>query len=233
MSAKPESIKSPPYVSFKTFINSINKLGEHGIPNRIDPSVLNGQSGSTIAALLGAFKYLGFMDDAGTPDSSLRSFADADADGRAEILKPLLVEKYPFVTQGDFDLAHATSQQVEKAFRDQGINGSTVTKSVGFFLAAAHMAGLSTSNYVKKAKGPKVGFGGAPKPRKKRGSLSRKPDEVQLPPAPPAAQSPSQLLLAKFPNFDPEWSDALKASWFESFGTLQKMMGTETGKDDR
>lgn len=233
MSAKPESIKSPPYVSFTTLLNSINKLGEHGIPNRIDPSVLSGQSGSTIAALLSAFKYLGFMDEAGTPDASLRSFASADADGRAEILKPLLIEKYPFVTQGDFDLAHATSQQVEKAFRDQGITGSTVTKSVGFFLAAEQMAGLSTSNYVKKAKGPKTGFGGAPKPRKKRVAPSRKLNDVQLPPTPPAAQSPSQLLLAKFPNFDPEWSDALKASWFESFGTLQKMMGTETVKGDK
>ena len=189
--------------------------------------MLSGQSGSTIAALLGAFRYLGFIDDAGTPQATLAAFANADADGRAEILKPLLVEKYAFVTQGDVDLATATSQQVEKAFRDQGITGSTVTKSVGFFLAAAHMAGLSTSNYVKKANGgPKLGRpAGAPKARKKGSTSAKRQEQQAPPPPPPSTKTPAELLLGKFPDFDPQWPDDLKASWFASFGTLQKMMG--------
>jgi hypothetical protein len=29
-------------------------------------------------------------------------------------------------------------------------------------------------------------------------------------------------LLAKFPNFDPSWSDEVQAKWFDAFGRLRE-----------
>lgn len=230
--AKSDTSKSPPYVSFTTLSTFVDRFAQQGLPGRIDPSVLSGQSGSTIAALIAAMKYLGFINDDGVPSPAFRQYVEAAPEDRGDILRPILLEVYPYVTQGEFDLSVATPQQVEKAFRDQGINGSTVTKSVGFFLAAAQAAGLQTSSYVSKnrtAKGPRTS--GSPKPRRKA-TNGRKPVDPTPPPPPvqmQRPQSPAELLLAKFPDFDPTWAEELKKSWFDSFAKLQNVM-TPDGK---
>lgn len=221
MAKQTDSIK-PPYVSFTTFVNSINKLREIGIPNRIDASVFMGQSGSAIAALLGAIKYFGFVDEDGIPNEKFAQLVDTSDEKRGEILKPILLDRYQFITNGDFDLASATSQQVEKAFRDQGISGSTVTKSVSFFLAAAQLAGLTTSPHVKAPKPPRSNSG-VSKPKRRHNTTDN-----GIPATPPVHHaSAAELLLGKFPNFDPTWPDDIKKQWFESFGTLQGMMGSD------
>jgi hypothetical protein len=232
--AKSDASKSPPYVSFTTLSTFVDRFAQQGLPGRIDPSVLSGQSGSTVAALMAAMKYLGFINDDGVPSPVFREYVTAAPEDRGEVLRPILLEAYPYVTQGEFDLSVATPQQVEKAFRDQGITGSTVTKSVGFFLAAAQAAGLQTSSYVSKnrtAKGPRTA--GTARPKRKAGNGRKLAD----PPPPPVGhvqrpQSPAELLLAKFPDFDPNWPEALQKSWFDSFAKLQNVMTPEGKKGE-
>lgn len=220
MATSSENTLKPPYVAYKTFTNSINKLRETTVPDRIDPSLFSGQSGSTIAAMIQTIKYLGLVDEAGKPQPQFREFVMAADEDRGPLLKKLLVEKYSFITQGGFNLETATSKQVEQAFRDQGINGSTITKSVSFFLSAAEAAGIKTSPHVK-----------APKPPRPTGATKvRRKVAPENSPPPPAMQeqqnnhSPARLLLSKFPDFDPSWSEDLQKKWFASFETLQKLM---------
>jgi hypothetical protein len=37
-------------------------------------------------------------------------------------------------------------------------------------------------------------------------------------------------LLAKFPDFDPEWDATLQKKWFESFENLMKSAGVASGE---
>jgi hypothetical protein len=227
MASQKASTITPPYVSFTTFTNAINKLRDVGVPNRIDASVFRGQSGSGIAALIGTMKYLGFIDDAGTPTETFSQLVNSTDENRGAILKPVLLERYKFITNDGFGLENATSQQVEQAFRDQNISGSTVTKSVGFFLAAAELAGLKTSSHVKPPKPPRNGSGTR---AKRRGAKDGRSQETPALPKLAATKSAAELLLGKFPDFDPAWPDDLKAKWFESFGTLQtKMLKEDDG----
>ncbi|MEY2168850.1 MULTISPECIES: DUF5343 domain-containing protein [unclassified Rhodanobacter] len=221
MAAQKEVTIKPPYVSFTTFTNAINKLREVGVPNRIDASVFRGQSGSGIAALIGAMKYLGFIDDAGTPSGTFKQLVDSKDEERGAILKPVLLDRYKFITNAGFGLENATSQQVEQAFRDQNISGSTVTKSVGFFLAAADLAGLKTSSHVKPPKPPRSS--GGSRPKKRAMSKGAAADTPSTPHA-KGAKSTAELLLEKFPDFDPAWDVDLKKKWFDAFGTLQTKM---------
>lgn len=221
MATQKEATIKPPYVSFTTFTNAINKLREIGVPNRIDASVFRGQSGSGIAALIGTMKYLGFINEVGTPSDTFKQIVDSKDEDRGAILKPILLERYKFVTDAGFGLENATSQQVEQAFRDQNISGSTVTKSVGFFLAAAELAGLKTSSHVKPPKPPRGGNG----PRQKRRVVGKgAPVDVTPPPHATGQKSAAELLLGKFPDFDPAWDAELKKKWFDAFGTLQGKM---------
>lgn len=221
MATVAETTLKPPYVAYKTFTNCLNKLRETTVPDRIDPSLFAGQSGSTIAAMIQAIKYFGFVDSDGKPQPRFRELVLAGDEERGPLLKQLLVEKYPFLTQGDFSLETATSKQVEQAFKDQGITGSTVTKGVSFFLAAADAAGMKTSPHIKAPKPPRGNS--TNKPRRKPA-----PDTPPQPAAASASASPSNsaatLLLSKFPDFNPAWSEDLQQKWFASFETLQKLM---------
>jgi hypothetical protein len=179
--------------------------------------------------MIQAIKYFGLVDGAGKPQEVFRALVKAEDSQRAPILKNLLLEKYPFVTNGDFNLANATSGQFEKAFRDQGISGSTVTKSVSFFLAAAEAAGIVMSPHVKAPKPPRSNVAGKVRRKNPVGSASGAGNNATQPLSSQPSGSTATLLLNKFPDFDPTWTDELKTKWFASFETLQKLM-TDTAK---
>lgn len=219
---KEQKSLTPPYVPYRSFANSLNKLSERGLPGRIDSSVFSGQSGSTIAALLAAYKYLGLMHESGAPSEMLKSLVAVEEGDRGPLIKELLETRYTFLRHPDIDLNNATAQQIESAFREQGIGGSTITKAVSFFLAAVSAAGVAVSKHIKA---PPPKRNGAP--RTKRSKTRGLPDvETPAAPLPPQrpVQSAAELLLAKFPDFDPSWPEDIKAKWFESFSSLRGAM---------
>lgn len=230
MASQPEpKMVTPPYVTYRTFINSLLKLQERGLPARIDQSVFSGQSNSAIASLVAAYKYLGLVDDSGKPSENLRKLVAAaakDADRNA-LMKELLEARYPFLQAPHLDLAAATTQQVESAFREQGIKGSTITKAVSFFLSAANEAGITVSGHVKTPAAKRAG----PARGKRNGKNTSQDNSagtgtVQQT---PASKTAAELLLAKFPDFDPSWDDDIKKKWFESFSSLRgHMLGEES-----
>jgi hypothetical protein len=148
--AEPDSKpKIPAYISHKPFTKFINDLELVGLPNQIDKSMMQKMSGSGQSALLGSLEFLRLIDSKGIPTESFHQLIDAKGDSRKAILRSVIEGAYPFLFGGGLDLKRATTKQVEEAFRDQGISGSTVVKCIAFFLAAAKEAGIAVSPLVK------------------------------------------------------------------------------------
>ena len=101
---------------------------------------------------------------------------------------------------------------------------TAIRKCVAFFFAAAKDADIPLSPHIKKAKrGPKPYAG---KSRKNASTIPQeliKTDERLISDTPSAGQLGwSQMLLSKFPTFDPAWSPEVQAKWFDSFSKLMK-----------
>lgn len=223
MKPEKEETQKPPYVAFRTFVNTINKLHEKSVPSKIDKSVFSGQSGSGIAAIMAAYKYFSLVLPNGHPTERLKKLASVDEKARAPMMKEMIETSYPFLSHDGLDLMKATTGQVEEAFRKQGISGSTITKAMSFFLSAASAAGIPISTYIKAPPLAKSN-GNRAKPRKAAKQNGLRDVAPPLPPVEQIQKSPAELLLGKFPDFDPEWDDELKKKWFESFSTLQSAM---------
>src|SRR5690606_4245794 len=110
------------------------------------------------------------------------------------------------------------------------IGGSTITKSVAFFIHACRDADIALGPHIKAPKPPKGSNGG--RSRKRGNPPPGGGADSQDPPPPPRepVKSTAELLLNKFPDFDPSWPDDLKQKWFDSFGTLQGMMSSKDEK---
>jgi hypothetical protein len=63
---------SAPYIAFSSKKTALKQMKEHGIPSRIDRSVLTNFSGAVASQLMTAFKFLGLTDSDGRPQQPLR-----------------------------------------------------------------------------------------------------------------------------------------------------------------
>ena len=226
--------RTPPYVSFSTFKTCVADLKEHGIPNKIDRSVLTRFSGITGTQLMTALKFLNLMDHSGRPTPHLTELVHAH--GTSDWPQKLhAVLQPPYAPIFAINLETATpnefSQTFAKAFPGAE---SVIRRCVAFFLPAAADAGVQISKRILTGRKPRNPNGS---PRK-RSTAKLSPD-----PAAGAAQENNNLkgkdqltatndefkaqLLAKFPTFDPQWPNDIKTEWFKGF---QQFMGL-TQKD--
>jgi hypothetical protein len=143
-----------PYVPFKTFLAALDTL-ERGIPNQLDRSVWPSYSGAIQGQLLGAFRFLGLIDEGQCPTAALRNLV-AKRDSRRELLRALLERHYaPLLA---LDLTHTSPRQFDEAIHQYGLSGATHKKATSFFLKAAQYAGLPLS-VLLKAKTRTAAFG--------------------------------------------------------------------------
>ncbi|TVT61016.1 MAG: hypothetical protein FHK80_00345 [Azoarcus sp. PHD] len=145
-----DRIAKPPYTSYRSFENLIKEFRDHEVlPDVIDRSYLSKRSGSEQSALIATLKWFGLVDEASAPTNRLRDYVAADDAQSKVLLKEMVVGAYSLMTDDAFNLRGATTAQMADRFRQYEISGSTLTKSVGFFLAAAKDAGISVSPHVK------------------------------------------------------------------------------------
>lgn len=145
-----DKIVRPPYTSYRSFESLLNELKDHEVmPAVIDRSTLQKRSGSEQSALLATFKWFHLIDEKHAPTALLESYIAADQDQTKSLLKEMIERSYAFVSDGTFNLRNATSNQMADKFRQYDISGSTLTKSVAFFLGAAKSAGIFVSPHVK------------------------------------------------------------------------------------
>lgn len=172
-----EKIVRPPYTSYRSFESLLNELKEHEVmPAVIDRSTLQKRSGSEQSALIATFKWFDLIDDKHAPTDLLEAYVAADQDQAKSLLKAMIEDSYTFVSDGTFNLRNATSNQMADKFRQYDISGSTLTKSVAFFLGAAKSAGIFVSPHVKAPAAP----GGATK-KKTSKQLPATTEQVQTP----------------------------------------------------
>jgi hypothetical protein len=201
----------PPYVSYRTFLNFIERL-EREMPARIDRSYWSDRlAGSTGTQLMAALRFLGLIDADGVPTSQLRLLVSAKGEKRAELLRQIATESYNFVLGGSFDFHIATYAQLEEVFHHNFELADDVSrKCIKFFVALASDAGIPLSPFITKRLRTLTAGAGI-KAKRKSAKLNQNlviPHEIV------------DEMAAKFPTFDPSWSDEVKLKWFDAFDKL-------------
>lgn len=222
MDTEEKSAKAvPPYVAYKTLKNFLRTLS-HALPSRIDKSVMRSQSGSGQTQLLHALKFLRLIDSSGTPSAKLPLLVKSEGAEYQKVLREILMVTYPFLNTPGFDLKSATMHQLEEQFSTMA-SGDTVRKCIAFFIPAAKEAGIELSPYIEKP-GKRASSNAKVKRRLDPKAVSGAQEE-SAPHAPVPPMSWHEMLLSKFPSFDPNWPDDVKTKWFESFADLMARGG--------
>jgi hypothetical protein len=143
-----------PYVPFKTFLTALDAL-EAGLPNQLDRSVWPSYSGAIQGQLLGAFRFLGLMDEGNCPTPALAELVSKRG-ARRELLRGLIESRYRTLVA--LDLTRTSPRQLDEALRQYGLSGATHKKALSFFLQAAQFAGMPLS-VLLKAKTRTAAFG--------------------------------------------------------------------------
>jgi hypothetical protein len=141
----------PPYIPFRTFKTFLQDLEEHGVPGRIDKTVLRRFSGGVGRQLKTALRFLNLIDGDDHPTDGLKDLSGAyGGDGWPAALAALIGSHYaPVVTR--LDLAHATPGQLREAFKEGfgvGAADDVLRKSELFFLQAVQEAQLPLSKRI-------------------------------------------------------------------------------------
>ena len=155
MLERTRSAGTPPYTSYRTFKAFIEDLHEHGVPSRIDRSVLTRFSGVVGTQLMHALRFLGLIDDDGCPAERLKALVKVHGTGGwSEKLLELLGHEY--APMFAIDLETATPSHFNEAFRRAfPAADAVVQKCVTFFLYAANDAGVKISGRVLKGRKPR------------------------------------------------------------------------------
>jgi hypothetical protein len=214
----------PPYVSYRTFRNFVDGL-ETGIPDRIDRSYWGDRySGSSGTQLMTALRFLGLVDGTGIPTTRMRQLVSAKGAQRSEVLKQIGHTAFDFLSERSLDPRGATYSQLEEAFYNTyQVTGDVARKCIKFFISLENDAGVLLSPFImKKTKKMRANTG-----RKKtatkiasgtKGNAVTQPQEIAV----PVQATWYEMVLTKFPTFDPAWPDDVKLKWFEAFDTLLK-----------
>ena len=214
----------PPYVSYRTFYNFLERLQQH-MPSRIDRSYWGDLlSGSTGTQLMAALRFLNLIDINGKPTELLKPLVEARGETRTQLLYELTNDAFDFACQSSLDLESATYAQLQEVFHHTfQLTDDVSRKCVKFFIAMASDAGINLSPFITKHTRSTHSATGL-KTASKRVGIRTKRNAI-VPQGDYAMQNTSSwnnMLLSKFPNFDPSWSDELKMKWFAAFDELLK-----------
>jgi hypothetical protein len=183
MSNKSEKTACPPTISFKSMTGLFNQLREHGhVPTRIDKTLMPKASGSQQSATIAALRYLGLIDETGKPvGETFSNLVLANDDDRKDLIAQILKSSYGFIFDDkSFAIDKASSGEMVEKFRNQNLTGSTVTKTIQFFLAAAKDANIKVSPHIKAPPAPKPS--GIPRKTGKSKVEADNSDENEEPP---------------------------------------------------
>jgi len=119
------------------------------------------------------------------------------------------------------DLQRATTQQVSDALSREGISSpDTIRKALNFFSLAAKDAGIKLSPHIKPYAGRRQLV------RKARTAATQEINSgsnALLDVTEIDSSSEWQMLLSKFPSFDPGWPEDMRKNWLEGFERLARI----------
>jgi hypothetical protein len=139
--ADEETPKPLPPIALPTLITLIGRMGEEGIPDRVDKRYLAGMAHGTQFQYRQAFRALGLTADDDRPTSLLTDLVEASPDDRPELFGMIMSDRYPDLTGLPLD---ASKVDFFRVLRDQYDVKSDVQgrKMLTFFVHAADYAGL-------------------------------------------------------------------------------------------
>ena len=226
--------RSPPYVSYRSFLTLLEEL-QRGLPARIDRSYWGDKfSGSTGTQLMSALRFLSLVDYSGAPTSRLKDLVTARGAYRADILRRIIQDSFSFLKDDSFESEKATYAQLEEVFKYlYQVDRDVARKCMKFFTEMASDAGIPLSPFITKKSKSSRTTPPAEKVPKKSGTRTNQNSIVpQNTETVPYAASWKELLLTKFPSFDPTWPSDVQLKWFEAFDELLKR-GFISGNDGR
>ncbi len=201
------------------------------MPARIDRSVWGQRvSGSTGIQLMTALRVLELIDDDGRPTLDLEHLAGLEGDERRAALGALLRRHYMPVFE--LDLTRATKAQFREAFRSFGAKAGVLAKCEAFFIQAAQDAGVELSSYVLA--GRHVSRRSSSGPSRARQQPTERPAARSAPvavaaPMQTTSVSIAEMVLRKYPDFDPNWDAATQQKWFDGMTKLMESLGQSAG----
>src|SRR5687767_752618 len=136
----------PPYLSFTTLLNFLDRWGDGPVPPRIDKSALDKYSGGTQGILLSTLRLIGYVDPDGNVMTVLREAIDSP-DARKAYLDRWARQFY--ARQLALAEQNATAQMLHESFAGYGYSGSTLRKAVVFYLALVDYLGLPNSPHFR------------------------------------------------------------------------------------
>ena len=219
-----DRIPLPPYISYRTFRNFIDGL-QLGMPARIDRSYWGDKlSGSNGTQLMTALRFLGLIDSNNVPTTRLRQLVSARGAQKPEILRQITYTTFGFLAERSLDPQVATYSQLEEAFyKTYQVSGDVARKCIKFFVSLESDAGIVLSPFImKKSKAVRADGVRKKTARKPDAGTTKNSTITSAVDAIPNQTDWYEMVLAKFPTFDPAWSDEVKLRWFEAFDVLLK-----------
>jgi len=195
------------------------------MPTQIDRSYWGERfSGSNGTQLMTALRFLGLIDSSGIPMTRLTQLAFAKGSERSDILKQIGYSAYDFLVDKSLDPQVATYAQLEKTFYNAyEVTGDVARKCIKFFIELESDAGVSLSPLmVRKSKTMRAISARKRTSTKERDRTNRNMSILSTAHRIPGQSTWHEMVLAKFPTFDPTWSDDVKLKWFEAFDLLLK-----------
>jgi len=225
--------RTPPYVSYRSFLTLLEEL-QRGIPARIDRSYWGDKfSGSTGTQLMSALRFMNLVDYDAVPTPRLKEIVDARGINRAEILRKITRESFSFLSSNTFDPEKATYAQLEEVFNEiYHVDRDVARKCIKFFTELAGDADIHLSPFItKKSKSSKTSTIVEKIPKKDGTRTKRNAPVPNNADVLRGQLSWKELLLTKFPSFDPNWPPDVQVKWFEAFDELLKR-GFISGNED-
>jgi uncharacterized protein DUF5343 len=211
---------TPPYLSYTTFQNFLESLRATAVPTRINRGIMASMSGSNQALLLATIRFFGLASEQGIPTADLKRLIESKEPERRHVWRSIVTSAYGATFGSKIDLERTTTDELADAIRRQGVaSPDRIRKCVTFFTLAAKDAGIKLSPHIKPYAGRRQAN------RRARAAVEEQQKKALLLSSDASDLSNSsewQMLLSKFPDFDPSWPEDLRKNWFEMFQKIRK-----------
>lgn len=192
---------TPPYIAFQSLKTLSKDMKEHGVPDRIDRSVLTNFSGSVGGQIITALKFLGLTKPDNSTTDRLKSLVDSyDTGAWSSNIADVTRDAYSDIFK--LNLETASPAQFTEYFRKtHPAKDDVLRKCITFFLNATREGNIPISAYIMKNKKPRsaptkkrVGkSAGARNSNSNQNTNQNNRDED--PPPPNAPPAPYEVLL--------------------------------------
>ncbi len=221
----------PPYSQWQRLLETLREdFARQQLPSRIDASYLKKLkvNPSAVSNLQSALAFLGLVDAQRHPTDALRELLSRDGNEAKGMLRRIVEKAYKPVLDGLLPLT-ATPDHLAEKFKRGGAQDEVGRKGMTFYVRIAKDAGIALSAQFKtRDRQP-----GTRTPRRRTPSPNLPPTIAPVPRVPESARAQTDTshtpdmmtqLLAKFPDFDPNWNEQQVHQWRGSLAFLMAEM---------